>query len=53
LHVGKHTGGSRGITEDPKEEFPGECNIGLVEFEEGGDDEPFEDADESSVVDIL
>ena len=53
MHVGNETGGSLGITDDDNEEFPGECNIGLVEFDDGGEDEPFEDVDESSVVDIL
>lgn len=47
------TGGSRGNIDDDKEEFPGECNIGLVELDEGGDDDPLEDAEESSVVEIL
>ena len=53
LHAGNETGRSRGKTDDEREEFPGECNIGLVEFDDGGEDDPFEDVDESSVPDIL
>ena len=53
LHAGNETGRSRGKTEDEREEFPGECNIGLVEFDDGGEDDPFEDVDESSALDIL
>ena len=53
LHVGKETGRSLGMTDDDSEEFPGECSIGLVEFDDGGEDDPFEDVDESSAADIL
>ena len=53
LHAGNETGGSRGSTDDDKEEFPGECSTGQVELDEGGEEDPFEDVDDSSVVDIL
>ena len=52
LHVGKETGRSRCMTDEDREEFPGECSIGLVEFDDGGEDDPFEDVDESSAADI-
>ena len=53
LPVGYDAGGAPGtIDDEDKEEFPGECNMGLVELDEGGDDEPFDDVDESSAVDI-
>ena len=41
------------MTDDDKEELPGECNIGLVEFDDGGEDDPFEDVDESSALDDI
>ena len=53
LLIGYVVGGPLVIIVEDKEEFPGECNIGLVELEDGGEDEPFEDVDESSVLDIL
>ena len=53
LHAGNETGRSRGKTDDEREEFPGECNIGLVEFDDGGEDDPFDDVDESSALEIL
>ena len=51
--MGNETGGALGNIDEDNEEFPGECNIGLVELDDGGEDEPFEEVDESSVVDIL
>ena len=41
------------MTDDDREELPGECNIGLVEFDDGGEDDPFEDVDESSALDDI
>ena len=40
------------IEDDDREELAGECNIGLVEFDDGGDDEPLDDVDEFSAVDM-
>lgn len=51
--MGYEAGGAPGkIDDEDSEEFPGECSMGLVELDEGGDDESLDDVDESSAVDI-